>query len=277
MKTWVHDFGKFKMVLDESDKDLSRQVKFTGSYSDEKLETQVMMKHLEPGQTFIDVGANLGFYSVLAASLVGKTGRVFSFEPFVHNADLIMASARENRFENLTVVNAAVSDKAGSAKMYLSPFYSSEHSMFDYHYSTGPNSTREVIDVKTVTIDYYLENQAGSLRADFIKMDIEGSEGRAISGMEKVITENKKISLLTEFWPSAISNSGIEPKAYLERLAGFGFELFHIDGLKQSVYPTTAGELFEIMESRTRDGFEDYKEVALGGWYTTILCKKGFD
>ncbi len=274
MKTWVHDFGKFKMVLDESDKDLSRQVKFTGAYNDEKLETAVIRENLKPGYTMVDIGANLGFYSMLAASLVGNAGRVFSFEPFAHNVDLIRASARENGFDNVKVINCAVSDKIGSAKLYLSPYYSSEHSLFDYHYSTGSDSTENTVDVKTVTIDQYLESEVGDLRVDFIKMDIEGSEGKAISGMEKTITENKNVSLLTEFWPNAIANSGVEPKEYLERLTGFGFELFHIDGVEQRVYPVTASQILDIMKRRSAEGFEDYKEIALGGWYTTLLCKK---
>jgi FkbM family methyltransferase len=274
MKTWVHDFGKFKIVLDESDKDLSRQVKFTGAYNDEMLETYVMRENLKLGYTVVDIGANLGFYSMLAASLVGRTGRVFSFEPFVHNVDLIKTSAKENGFDNVTVVNSAVSDRAGRAKLYLSPYYSSEHSLFDYHYSTGSNSTENTVDITTTTIDGYLENEVDDLKVDFIKMDIEGSEGKAIVGMERTINENKRISLLTEFWPNAIANSGVEPKEYLERLAGFGFELFHIDGLKQSVYPVTINQIFDLMEQRSTEGFEDYKEIALGGWYTTLLCKK---
>lgn len=273
MKTWVHNFGKFKMILDESDRDLSRQVKFTGAYNDEKLETSVMKENLKPGYTVIDIGANLGFYSMLAASLVGRDGRVFSFEPFAHNVDLIRASAKENGFDNVTVINSAVSDRVGNAKLYLSPYYSSEHSLFDYHYSTGSNSTENIVDINTVTIDDYLENKVHR-HVDFIKMDIEGSEGKAIIGMEKTINENRKISLLTEFWPNAIANSGVEPRDYLERLVGFGFELFHIDGLKQSVYPVTINQLFDVMRQRSTDGFEDYKEVALGGWYTTLLCKK---
>ena len=275
VKTWVHDFGQFKMVLDESDKDLSRQVKFTGSYNDEKLETDVMRASLSRGQTVLDIGANLGFYSMLAASLVGGGGRVFSFEPFSRNAELIKSSAKENKFDNVTVVNAAVSDRNGTASLYLSPFYSSEHSMFDYHYSTGARSTENTAEVRTTTIDSYLKNEVGDLRVDFVKMDIEGSEGRAISGMEETISENKRISLLTEFWPNAIANSGVEPRSYLERLVGLGFELSHIDGLEQRVYPVTINEIFEIMEKRVSRGFEDYKEVALGGWYTTILCRKG--
>lgn len=273
MKTWVHDFGKFKMVLDESDKDLSRQVKHTGSYSDEKLETQIIADSLKGGQTFVDIGANLGFYSMLAASIVGKDGRVLSFEPFERNVELIRASARESCFGNVTVVNAAVSDREGTARLHLSPFYSSEHSLFDYHYSTGANSTRQTVDVRTVTVDRYLES-TGSLKVDFIKMDIEGSEGMAISGIERTISENRTITLLTEFWPNAIANSGVEPRSYLERLEDMGFDLFHIDGVESRVYKTTIDGLFGIMERRTREGFEDYKEVALGGWYTTILCKK---
>jgi FkbM family methyltransferase len=270
--TWVHDFGTFKMILDEFDADLSRQIRFTGSYSDEKLELTVLKDNIKPRQTVLDLGANLGFYSILTASLVGKHGRVFAFEPLPRNAELIKASLTENLYDNITVINAAVSNRVGKTKLYLSPYYTSEHSLFDLHYSTGIKSTLDTIDVELITIDGFMKKD-DKPKIDFIKMDIEGSEGHAIEGMENTIRESKKMTLLSEYWPNALMNS-INPKEYLERLSGIGFKIFHIDGLKQAVYPVTVQEMLRIQEQRNIEGYEKYKEVALGGWYTTILCKK---
>lgn len=70
--------------------------------------------------TFLDLGANVGFYTFLARSIIGEKGRVFAFEPYPRNAEL-KASIRENNYNNVTLVEAAVSDKDGKASLYLSP------------------------------------------------------------------------------------------------------------------------------------------------------------
>lgn len=71
--------------------------------------------------TFLDLGANVGFYTFLARSIIGEKGRVFAFESYPRNAELVKASIRENNYNNVTLVEAAVSDKDGKASLYLSP------------------------------------------------------------------------------------------------------------------------------------------------------------
>lgn len=116
--TWVHDFGKFKMVLDKNDVDISKQVKEFGWYEDEKFESKVFEAHLKPSMAILDLGANIGFYTIFARSVVGEQGRVFAFEPFPANANLIRASIKENSFTNV-ILEAAVSDRMGKATLHL--------------------------------------------------------------------------------------------------------------------------------------------------------------
>lgn len=272
--TWIYDFGEFKMILDKEDNDLSRQVRYTGAYQDEMLETKVIRQHLKKGMNVLDLGANLGFYTILSASIVGNTGKVYAFEPFPHNANLISQSALLNQFNNVVVINKAVSDKVGETSLFLSPYYSSEHSLFDYHYTTGAKSTESTLKVPITTVDDYFEKNIDSKKIDFIKMDIEGSEGNAIKGMKKTLAENEHLALLTEFWPKALDNAGTNPLEYLGQLVKLGFELHHVDGLKQEIYPVSLDEMTDIMNTRIKTGFEQYKEVSLGSWYTTILCKR---
>ena len=117
--TWTHNFGKFKMVLDENDTDVSSQIREYGWYDDEKIEIQIFEKYLKSGMTVLDLGANVGFYTMLSRSIVGENGRVFAFEPSQRNANLIRASIEENSFTNVKVVEAAVSDKIGISTLYL--------------------------------------------------------------------------------------------------------------------------------------------------------------
>ena len=69
MKTeFIHDFGSFKMVLDKTDKDMSEQIARFGKYKDEEIQSSLMRKHLRQGMTVLDIGANIGFYTILARS-----------------------------------------------------------------------------------------------------------------------------------------------------------------------------------------------------------------
>lgn len=147
---FIQDFGKFKMVLDKDDKDVSRQIKDFGWYKDELTTTKVVEKHLKSGMTFVDLGANIGFYTILARSLVGPKGKIYAFEPSPHNADFVRASIKENSFTNVVVEEAAVSDFAGRTAFYLAPEFISEHSL----YKCSPEySSKNKIDVKVTTLD----------------------------------------------------------------------------------------------------------------------------
>lgn len=139
----------------------------------------------------MDLGANIGYYSLLARSKIGPNGKIFSFEPSKENISLIKKSINENRFTNITVVEAAVTDHEGWSKLFLSPFYNSEHSLFEYHYSSGEHQGNTQ-KIKLITIDSFLE-KTGNLKADVIKMDVEGSEKAALNGMKKQLSLTKKL------------------------------------------------------------------------------------
>src|SRR3972149_5492657 len=89
--------------------------------------TKVFEQYLKPGMIALDLGANIGFYTMLARSLVGPEGEVFAFEPSPDNTNLIRASVKENSFENVVVVEDAVADMVGKTTLHLSPEYISEH------------------------------------------------------------------------------------------------------------------------------------------------------
>ena len=270
--TWVHDFGKFKMVLDENDADVSSQIREYGWYDDEKIEVQTIEKYLKNGMIMLDLGANIGFYTMLSRSIVGENGRVFAFEPSPRNANLIRASIEENSFTNVTVVEAAVSGDTGVSKLYVSPNINSAHSLLDLDFKYDEGWKREkTIDVKVITIDDYLEKKVGDLKVDFIKMDIEGSEFHAIKGMRKVLDENEHLILVSEFWPKGFLKNNKNPKDYLETLVGLNFKINHIDEVQGKVYPVSVNQLMEIASSRKAAAEQD-KELQFWGYYTNIIC-----
>ena len=268
---WVHDFKEFKMVLDKNDLDFSRQVKYLGNYSTESFETMVFEKYLKKGMRVLDLGANIGFYTLLSSFKVGNEGKVFAFEPSPQNQKLISSSLKENSFSNVVVVNSAVSDFVGKSFLYVSPYYNSEHSLFNFHYSSGTNNNLHKIEVDVTTVDKTLE-ETGDHAINLIKMDIEGSESKALKGMKKTLDENQNIVLITEFWPRGFDNAQSDPRDYLDELSALGFRLHHIDEIKEQVYPVTVNEMEKIMKDRMNSLIEKTKAIQSGGWYTNILC-----
>ena len=274
------------MVLDRSDLDLSRQVEMLGRYSTESFEKTVLEKYLKEGQTVLDIGANLGFYSLLARSIIGPKGKIFSFEASKDNAKMIDMSIMENSFENMDVINVAVGNKIGKGFLHVSSFYNSEHSLYDYHYSSGRNSDGggdcrdQKISVHLETVDNFLENNKEekekdeNLNADVIKMDIEGAESSALEGMRRTINHNDDLVLVTEFWPQGFKNSNSNPKEFLESLDSFGFKISHIDEYKNELYAVTTNEMLNITKDRQKNPVEKTKEIQSGGWYTNLLCVK---
>jgi FkbM family methyltransferase len=269
--TWLHDFGDFKMLLYENDRDFARQIKYLGNYSTESLETKIFAKYLKPNMRVLDLGANIGFYTLLASAKVGKNGQVIAFEPSPQNLKLINASLVENSISNVVVVSAAVSDFVGRTSLHLSPYYNSEHSLFNYHYSSGMHTDSETTIIDVTTVDKTLENSA-NFKVDLIKMDIEGSESKALKGMKQVLEENEYLVLITEFWPKGFENANSDPKDFLKKLEEHSFKIHYIDEAKDQIYSVTSDEMEDIMKKRMSMPTENTKMIQSGGWYANLLC-----
>ena len=273
METMLYDLGKFKMVLDKTDSDISEQIKNYGWYADERFVTEIFEKNLFKGMTVLDLGGNIGFYTLFARSIVGSTGKVISFEPFPKNANLLKASVKENSYENVVIVEEAISNKVGKAFLFLSPDYNSEHSLLDLEFNYGKNwNSPKKIQVNVTTVDDYLKKNEKKLKIDFIKMDIEGSEYFALEGMQQTILQNDKLTILSEFWPEGFTKNKINPKQFLTKLEELGFSIQHIDSVEQRFYKVSPTELMEICNTRNKNPDNLYTKS--WGWYTNILAIK---
>ncbi len=158
-----------KMYLDPEDR-LSLSV--FGAY--EVPETDLVKKEIRNGMTVVDIGANIGYYTLLFSGLVGKSGRVFAFEPDPANFYLLQKNANENKRFNVVLENKAVSQANGFAKLYIGENRTDDR-IFD------PGEKRKIIDIATIALDDYFKSL--KLFPDFIKMDIQGAEIYALRGM----------------------------------------------------------------------------------------------
>jgi FkbM family methyltransferase len=222
-------FGK-RMYLDEHD---GLELSLNGMY--EPMETETIRKIVKRGDSVLDVGAHIGYYSLILSDLVGKEGRVFAFEPDSKNFALLKKNVEINDLQNVTIVNKAVSDKSGSLLLYNGGGNSQN--------PTVGNNGGESTKVPCVSIDSYFDEDHRKI--DFVKMDIEGSELFVLKGMEQLLQKNPHIKLIVEFYPLGLSSAGVNPKTLLGYLKDRFFTLYNIDEETGNVYPIDIAHFLE--------------------------------
>ena len=145
-------------------------------------ETRLVQALVRPGMTVLDVGANIGYYTIIAARLVGESGRVFSFEPSTTTRALLEANVKRNAFQNVVIRPEALAERTGEVGFYPSTQASNQGIS-----SIIPTDDRPAeITVPCSRLDDFVGNM-GDRRIDLIKMDIEGAELQAIRGGRQVL------------------------------------------------------------------------------------------
>jgi len=239
-----------KMFLDSED---SLRLSIFGAW--EPFETELVKKEIKKGDVVLDLGANIGYYTLIFAKLVGEGGKVFAFEPEPDNFALLKKNVEINGYQNVILVRKAVSNKTGKFKLYLSDDNKGGHSM----YPLSPQDGSQSIEIEAIRLDDYFENYDGKI--DFIKMDIEGAEEKAIQGMSSLLKKNKNVKIVSEFNPPTLKQGGIEPEEYLELLTGFGFKLYEVSEQEKKIKPVDIPKFLEMYAPSKRK-------------YTNLLCTR---
>ena len=197
-------FG-YTIDLDLED-EIQRNV-WLGTY--ELRETSLVKSHLRKGMTFLDVGANIGYYSLMAAAYAGPSGRVVSFEPSPMSYRHFKKTVDENGILNITIEQAALSDVAGEGQLFV-PKEQGNNTP-----TMVANSGGRAVPVPVVTLDEYLErNRIG--RIDFMKIDVEGFEPKVIAGAQSAIRAKRIGAIICEFQGEWLRANGTTPKDFYE-------------------------------------------------------------
>jgi FkbM family methyltransferase len=174
--------------------------------------------HLHDGDVFLDVGANIGFFSMVAARIVGPTGHVYAFEPVPANARCIDGNARANRFENIDVLCVAVGALDGDAPLLLC-----EHpGGATLALSDEPFDATTTIDVHVVTLDR-LVAEGTIRRPTFVKIDVEGFEREVLDGMAAILRHHRP-SLLVELDAATSTDVAAKVTTISDCLRTLGYE-----------------------------------------------------
>jgi FkbM family methyltransferase len=184
------------------------------AYAD-RAERGLLRKILFQGAVVVDVGANIGIYSEFLCRCVGPTGLVHSFEPSPDNFRRL--SAATDHLSNVRLSQAAVGERSGQCKLYISDKLNVDHRA----YKPDGDSRRAVPTQMIALDDYFTPGQ----RVDLIKMDIQGYELHALRGAQRVLQENPDINLLLEFWPAGLAQAGVGWEELVEMLQGLNMDL----------------------------------------------------
>lgn len=200
----------------------------------EQTEDKYFAQNISSGQSVLDLGANVGSYSLLFAKLVGPEGRVISFEPGPKSFDLLKQNIAANGYTNIEAVNAAVSDRNGDAELFVCPTGESDNRLEGV---LDRSSGWPSVTVRCYTVDDYLQDQ----RIDMVKIDIQGSEFAALRGMRRTIELNKAIKIALEFSPELIGDTS----AFFAFTRDLGLSVFDMNDhalAPAKLLSTTGGE-----------------------------------
>jgi FkbM family methyltransferase len=201
--------------------------------------TALLLSLLKPGDTMLDVGANFGYFSLLAAQRLGPSGRVLAFEPDPRNIARLRANLQVNGITNVTVIPKAVYDQAGTLTLNLAT---------DDEDNLGSSSLiaaghgRQPLEVPVVRLDDLLPAE-GIEHVELVKMDIEGAEIGALEGARESLRAGRIDRILLEFHQSILGPEKLRQTLDSMHKQGFDAQILHegksnVPGRTIPAYPT---------------------------------------
>lgn len=205
---------------------------------------KAMKAAIHEGMTVVDIGANVGTYTLLALRAIGVSGKVYSYEPTPRTFAILKDNVQINGFletGRIILRQKAVTD-GSRAK---SPFFiwrdSLSHNSL-YPEQEASSEQVEVIEVDSVSLD---EDLGGDQKVDVVKIDAEGAEPAILRGMRAIISNNPSITIFIEFAPMHLMRARLPLRPYLEEIRGYGFEILAVDEPTGELKPITERELVE--------------------------------
>jgi FkbM family methyltransferase len=234
-----------------ADKHISEHLAASGRW--EPYETSLFLSAIRPGSLVVDCGANIGWYTLLAAS---RGTDVLAVEPSPANAALLRASLDRNGLaDRVVVVEAAAGEAAGFASLRFSTDNQGDHRL-------GGSLSRDSIDVPVVTVDDLLATHFPGRAPTLMKLDTQGSEVAILRGARTAWQATAAPTIVMEFWPYGLTTCGYEPDDLLALLADM-VDITH-----------KCAEIREWAQSTHPLAMTDLRQMAAEGGYS--LQMRGF-
>lgn len=192
-------------------------------------ETKLVKRQIKTGQTVVDIGASIGYYTLIFAKLVGESGYVYSFEPSLNKFKILQQNIQLNNLTNINVEKKIVSNIDGEIELF------------------GERS-------ESISLNEYFKDK----KIDFIKIDVDGMEKKIVDGMIHVLENNMPIKLMMEYYPPGLEQFSGRPTEFPAILEKMGFEIFDINQKMKKIttdeletlYPNSQNEYTNLFFSR---------------------------
>jgi FkbM family methyltransferase len=206
------------IVLNQKDAVVSGAITF-GVY--ERAETAFFCAVCQPGMTFLDIGANIGYYTALASGRIGEQGRIIALEPDPENFRYLQQNVVANGAHNAVCIQKAAAGENGILRLYANRENRGDNRLY------ANDLCDSSYEVEVATVDAVLED-CGVDRVDLVKIDVQGFEGHVLRGMRQTIQRSDNLILLTEFWPFGLRSAGTAPEDLLVGLEEGGLLLYEL-------------------------------------------------
>ena len=222
-----------QMYINTDDQGIAPSLLLTGVY--EPYETQLFAQILKPGMVVFDIGANIGYYTLIAAKIVGASGLVYAFEPDPENYELLVKNIKLNGFTNVVPIPKALSNTSGKQRMYKD---GNNWGMVSFSAKNVSTKSR-AFDTETATLNEFEQTVS---KLDIIKMDVEGAEGHVITGGQELLSKYAPV-IFMEFIPASLKNTGTSPDELIESVANLGYTALLINEKDGCVIPISYSDL----------------------------------
>lgn len=229
--------GKNSRLKLYTDSMLSEPI-FTGNF--EPSELHFVQAYLKKNDHFLDVGANIGLFTVIAAEKVGAEGKIYSFEPVTKTFDRLRENIELNQLAMAFPVHAALSSSDGELDMVVSIEGYDAWNSFGKP-SAGTGFATEA--VKVIKLDSWLA-QHPEVKPALIKIDVEGWEGHVLQGGNGIFSAAHAPDLLVEFTESNCKNAGTSCSELYDTLSNLGYQVFTYDHALNRLVPEPRREVY---------------------------------
>lgn|SRR3990167_4303486 len=199
ISSWIYEIDGHKLLMDKKDFRM-REILKDYTYLDiwEPETTKLIKKYVKSGDICLDVGASIGYFTLLFARQVGNRGKVIAFEPTEMNFNYLCENIKLNGFQDIVLpVRLAAYDRHEVIKAPLNNLYAEW--------------------LNAVAVDDYLVWR-GIEKVDFIKMDVDGPEPRVLQGLVRTFEKNPQLKMVIEYYPKYIKGAGCDPQQFMDIL-----------------------------------------------------------
>lgn len=246
----------FKMEIHgRIDKYVSRQIASEQTW--EPFETEVVREILRHVNFLVDVGANIGWYTLIGGLALQGRGQVISFEPDPENFAILARNVAQNELTNVKVFNAALADGAGTRELFRSTDNLGDHRLY-----AGSPDRRDAISVNVTTFD---DTVAPLISGPcLVKLDTQGSEAMILKGMRRYLEGHaSSVAFLIEYWPFGLDNAGSAASELISLLARLGLNAWIVDEAARVLVRTTYSELADRAHTDLRPETQGFANILL--------------